>query len=193
LREGALDLMIGSTAVDGLASQIIVTDEIVVVGGDTHPIFDKRPTIKVLSEYDWVLQDRTSITRQWLDQALESRQLPRPRVQVQTNFVLQLPLLVADTGLLSFVSRQHLFPGRPRAPLKEVRLRTTTMQRPLMAILKLEDEPAPAVRRLVELLHSLGGSMFHHRRDPAQKTALQPRRSSASQGRKGKSSPRRIG
>lgn len=194
LREGALDLMIGSTAVDGLASQVIVTDEIVVVGCDSHPIFDTRPTMKALSGYDWVLQDRTAITRQWLDQAFESRGLPRPRVQVQTNFVLQLPLLVADTGLLSFVSRQHLFPGRPWAPLKEVRLRTTTMRRPLMAILKLEAEPAPAVQRLIELLGTLGGSMFQQRRDPAKKkAALPPRRGPAPKSRKAKSSPHRNG
>jgi len=46
---------------------------------------------------------------------------------------LILPTLIAETGLLSFVSRHHLTLDPSAAALREVRLKETTMQRHLVA------------------------------------------------------------
>ncbi len=79
-----------------------------------------------------MLQPPGAPTRDWLDQTFDRQRLPRPRVQVESTMLLMLPALIAETGLLSFISRHHLEPAPGRQPLREVPLKETTMRRRLV-------------------------------------------------------------
>ena len=158
LRDGDLDLMVGTEVAtgEGFVSQPLAEDCIVVAANAGHELFASRPSLRDLTRYRWVLQPPGAPTRDWLDQTFERRRLPRPRVQIESTMLLMLPALIAETGLLSFVSRHHLEPAQPGAPLREVQLKETTMRRRLVVTHRKSGYLSPATQRLVALLAAAG-------------------------------------
>jgi DNA-binding transcriptional LysR family regulator len=154
LQAGELDLLISSDPQNerDFVSHRVFEDEVVVVASAKHEIFRKRPKPPDLLDYRWVLAAPSVETRQWLDQVFDRAGLPRPTVQIETNLVLLLPPLIEQTGLLSFISRRHLGPGRVGASLKEVRLKETTMRRTFKLIYRKDSYLPPAAQRVVSLL-----------------------------------------
>jgi DNA-binding transcriptional LysR family regulator len=154
LHAGELDLMVGteSTEEAGFISQRIAEDAIVVAASASHPIFETQPTLRDLAAWRWVLQPPGAPTRDWLDHTFDRKRLPRPRVQVESTMLLILPALIAETGLLSFISRHHLNPADARTPLKEVPLKETTMRRRLVVTYRESSYLLPAARLLISLL-----------------------------------------
>jgi len=162
LRAGDLDLTVNFTTAgdDEVASHVIFRDECVVVASRDHVIFRKRATMRDLLRYGWVLGEPSVATREWLEQAFRNKGLPGPRVQIETNHVLFLPMLIEENELLSFVSRRHL---SPKARLKEVALRETTMRREFALGYRKNSYLSPAASRVVEALKSGGRKLFELR------------------------------
>jgi DNA-binding transcriptional LysR family regulator len=160
LHSGEVDMTIGTEgmAEPGFTSEFLGEDPIVVVANASHEVFQRTPTIKDLSAYRWVLQSAGAPTRDWLDQTFERHHLPRPRVQVESNMLLMLPTLIAETGLLSFISRRYLLPGQANFALKEVGVEATVMQRRMVVTYREGGYLSPASRRLIELLASAAAS-----------------------------------
>jgi DNA-binding transcriptional LysR family regulator len=160
LRAGELDLMIGTESrLDaGFASAVLAEDSIVVAARAGHAIFRGTPTLRALAEQRWVLQPPGAPTRDWLDHTFDRRRLPRPRVQVESSSLLMLPTLIAETGLLSFISRDHLDRRQGDSPLREVSLKETTMRRRLVVVHRENSYLTPAAQRLIALLRSRPGS-----------------------------------
>ncbi len=154
LHSGEVDMTIGTEgmAEPGYTSEFLAEDPIVVVANSNHEVFQRTPTIEDLTAYRWVLQSSGAPTRDWLDQTFERRHLPRPRVQVESNTLLMLPTLIAETGLLSFISRRHLLSGQAGFALREVDVEETVMQRRMVVTYREGGYLSPASRRLIELL-----------------------------------------
>ena len=154
LRAGELELMVGteSPGEAGFATQLLAEDYIVVAASAKHEIFRGTPTLRNLSDYRWVLQPPGAPTRDWLDHTFDRKRLPRPRVQVESTMLLVLPALIAETGLLSFISRHHLDVAKGKAPLREVQLKETTMRRRMVVTYRKGSYLSPAAKRLVDLL-----------------------------------------
>lgn len=153
LRAGELDMVVGTEGVEeaGYTSRLLAEDVIVVAASEQHEVLQRPVTLKDLGAYRWALQPPGAPTRDWLDQTFERKQLPRPRVQVETTMLLMLPDLVAQTGLLSFISRNHL-EGRSRLlGLKEVPVKGAAMKRRLVVTHRANGFLAPAARRMIEL------------------------------------------
>ena len=159
LKSGELDVTVNFTnpADDDIASHPVFRDECVVVASRAHPVFRRKPVLKDLVRYGWVLGSPSVATREWLEQAFRSHDLPGPSVQIETNQVLFLPTLIEQNQLLSFVSRRHLTPG---GKLREVRLRQTTMHREFALCFRKHSYLSPAARRVVEALRTRGAAMF---------------------------------
>lgn len=66
--------------------------------------------------------------------------------------LLMLPTPIAETGLLSFISRDHLRSGPGRSGLKEVQLSETTMIRQMVVMHRDQAYLSTAARRLISLL-----------------------------------------
>jgi DNA-binding transcriptional LysR family regulator len=150
LEAGELDVMVATaspTPRAGFVSRILGEDCIVVAASARHPLFKASPTMRDLAQYRWVLQPPGAPTRDWLDHAFDRKHLPRPVVQIESSMLVMLPPLIAETGLLSFVSRHHV-----GATLKEVMLKDTTMRRRMTVTTRENSYLSPAARRLVELL-----------------------------------------
>lgn len=153
LHAGELDLMVGTESAldEGYVSQVLSEDMIVVAASERHAVFRQPVSLKDLTQHPWALQPPGAPTRDWLDQTFDRRRLPRPRVQVETTGLLMLPALIVQTGLLSFISRNHLQgPNRIRG-LKEVPVRGATMHRRLVVTYRGNRFLSPAAQRLIEL------------------------------------------
>ncbi len=160
LKAGELDLMVATEtpAEPGFVSKPLTEDSIVVAASANHPIFEKSLTMGDLTAYHWVLQPPGAPTRDWLDQAFDRARLPRPVVQIESTMLLMLPPLIAQTGLLSFVSRYHVGAG---TPLREVVLKETTMRRRLTVSYRADSYLLPAAQRLIELFTSVNDGLIH--------------------------------
>ena len=156
LRAGEIDLMVGTAgpAERGMVARVLDEDAIVVAASANHELFRKlaKPTLKDLTRYRWALQPPGAPTRDWLDHTFDRKRLPRPDVQVESTMLLMLPALIAETGLLSFISRHHLVGNQRGATLREVPLKEATMRRKLVVTYREGGYLAPATQRLVELL-----------------------------------------
>lgn len=159
LRSGEIDLMVGteSTAEAGLVSRPLAEDAIVVAASADHELFRGKaaPTLKDLTRYRWALQPPGAPTRDWLDHTFDRKRLPRPRVQVEATMLLLLPPLIAQTGLLSFISRHHLGGPRAAAVLKEVPVKDAVMRRRLVVSYRESGYLSAAAQRLIELFASV--------------------------------------
>ena len=157
LRAGELDLVVGtdSPGEEGFSAQLLAEDRIVVAAAANHPIFEGKPTLRRLCDHRWVLQLPGAPTRDWLDHTFDRKRLPRPRVQVESSMLLMLPALIAETGLLSFISRHHLHQPVGATALKEVPMRETTMRRKLVVYTRDNSYQPPAARLLIELLRGV--------------------------------------
>ena len=159
LQGGDLDLIVSFIAHEDetTTSHAILEDECVVVASRAHPIFRKKPRMKDLLDYRWVLAGAGVATRAWLEHAFGSRGLPGPAVQIETNLILLLPPLIEQNNLLSFISRRHLGRG---SNLREVRLKETTMRRKFAVTYRKDSYLSPAARRCVAMLRSRGKELF---------------------------------
>jgi DNA-binding transcriptional LysR family regulator len=154
LHAGELDLMVGTESPldPGFTSQMLAEDQIVVAASATHPIFDGPVKLRDLTRHQWVLQPPGAPTRDWLDHTFDRKRLPRPKVQVESTMLLMLPALIAETGLLSFISRHHLDAPAGRSPLREVAIRETTMHRRLVVTYRESSYLTPAAWVCLALL-----------------------------------------
>ena len=158
LLQGELDLMVGTegTTEEGLVSEVLAEDMIVVAAAADHEIFCKEPTLEALCAYRWALQPPGAPTRDWLDRTFDQYHLPRPKVQVETTMLLMLPMLIAETGLLSFISRLHLESNSDVSRLREVPVGEVSMRRRLVVTYRENSYLPPAAQRLIELFpHSV--------------------------------------
>jgi DNA-binding transcriptional LysR family regulator len=154
LRSGEIDLLVGTESKESsdLVSQVLAQDAIVVAASSSHELCGQKPRMKDLTNYRWALQPPGAPTRDWLDHTFDRYRLPRPRVQVESTMLLMLPTLIAETGLLSFISRHHLSSDQNGGKLKEIALKETTMQRRLVVTYRGNAYISPAAARLIELL-----------------------------------------
>jgi DNA-binding transcriptional LysR family regulator len=153
LRAGEIDLMVGTESPDeaGFESRVLAEDSVVVAAVADHALFRGHPTLKDLTQHRWALQPAGAPTRDWLDHTFDRKRLPRPRVQVEATMLLVLPALIAQTGLLSFVSRLLLTTDFRDSGLKEVPVKDAVMQRRLVVTYRTHSYMSPAAARVIEL------------------------------------------
>jgi DNA-binding transcriptional LysR family regulator len=158
LHAGEIDMMVGTEgpAEAGYESKLLTEDAIVVAAAANHELFRGHPTLKDLTAYRWALQPPGAPTRDWLDHTFDRKRLPRPRVQVETTMLLMLPMLIAQTGLLSFISRSHLEERPGRSGLKEIPIKEATMRRRLVVTYRSNSFLSPAAERLITLFSAAG-------------------------------------
>lgn len=155
LRDGLLDLVLTHVAgpLEGHEIVPLVKDDVVVVAGRDHPIFNGPYTVHDLAKYTWVLP-RPSATRPWLDAVLAKLGCPLPRAQVEATSILYLPRLIAGTELLTLLSRRNISGLEDNNLLREVALPETTLHRVFSLVYSQSRYLSPAAHRLVELFRA---------------------------------------
>lgn len=151
-----LDLVVGPLTqftrdTERFESFPLVSDDVVAVASHDHPIFDHPVTPTALTDYKWVLSGRAVATRQWLEEKFHALGLEGPRVQMETSSISLLPRLIAETKLLSFISRRNLAAGTVGSQLREIPLEETRMRRDFGIIRLREAYFTPAARLFVKI------------------------------------------
>lgn len=164
LRDGNLDLVLGFVPEHDDAEFVydtLLEDIVVVAAGAGHPMLRTRKpvTLDQLGRYRWALPNVSVASRVWLDQVFESRGLAPPQTQIETNSIPLIPRVIADTHLLSFVSRRTI--QASRGGLREIPLETTTLVRNFGLTYPKDVSLSPAAEKLVELLREHGQALFH--------------------------------
>ncbi|HKM63968.1 MAG TPA: hypothetical protein VJY39_15900, partial [Acidisphaera sp.] len=91
---------------------------------------------------------------------LNSDRLLGPQLQIETNSILLLPRLIAETSLLSLTSTRNLGHGEVGAHLERLDIETTTMRRQLGGIHRKDQYLSPAAMKFVTILSEMGGSLL---------------------------------
>ena len=143
---------------DGYVSKLLAEDAIVVAASAKHELLSGKPTMNDLTRYRWALQPPGAPTRDWLDHAFDRKRLARPRVQIETTMLVMLPALVAQTGLLSFISRHHVDSTRTsgKSGLIEVPVKDAVMRRRLVVTYRQNSYRSPLATRVVQLFADAG-------------------------------------
>jgi DNA-binding transcriptional LysR family regulator len=162
LEAGEVDFILTTATreTEDLASHPILEDEAVVIASRSHPILKRKARLPDLLAYRWVLAPPSVGTRQWLERVFESRGLPGPPVQIETNLILMMPALIHQTELLTFTSRRHVGRNDAGANLREVELKETTMHRRFDVVYRRDGYLSPAAQKLIDLLRGRGRALF---------------------------------
>jgi DNA-binding transcriptional LysR family regulator len=164
LKSGELDFTVNLAvpADDEIVVHKILQDECIVVASRTHPIFKRKTKIMVgdLARYGWVLGGPRVATREWLAATFRNHNLPPPKVRIETNQILFLPMLIEENELLSFISRKHL---TPEHNLRAVKLRETTWRRDFALCFRRHGYLSPAANRMIEKLRTRAEALFDGR------------------------------
>jgi DNA-binding transcriptional LysR family regulator len=155
LIEGRVDAII-TTSMPGdertFAKQDWFTDEVVVATRKGHPLQGRKVDIEDLVAFKWVLPGKAVPSRQWIEWAFRSRNLPPPQARAEINAIQLMPSLIGDSDLLGFMPHRFLAPGRLAAHLIELPVAATTMHRTLTFLSRKGGYIPPALRRLIERL-----------------------------------------
>ncbi|MBK4998236.1 LysR family transcriptional regulator [Pseudomonas sp. S31] len=160
LRKDQLDIVVGPLGQgdDELQEQQISSDEVVVVAHRSHPLAGRVATLGCFAEYRWLLSPPTVATRQWLDAAFLGHGQPAPAVAIVTNAIAAAPQLIAETGLLSFVSRRNLGTFGRAYDLVEIPVedQALTLHRRFGILHRAGSYLSPATTRFMTLLAEAG-------------------------------------
>ncbi|WP_145004095.1 LysR family transcriptional regulator [Pseudomonas oryzihabitans] len=157
LRKGLLDIVVGPLGQDDeeLHEQPISADEVVVVAHRDHPLSTGvAVALSRFAHHRWLLSPPTVATRQWLDAAFVRHGQPPPAVAIVTNSIAAAPQLIAETGLLSFISRRNLSTFGRAYDLVEVAVAANalTLERRFGILRRAGSYLSPATTRFIELL-----------------------------------------
>ncbi len=151
LRENKVDLILGFLPQGNseFITRPLIEDPVVIAASRHHPLANIHPTPEQLDEYNWLLPSDNVATRQWLEQRLRSGGYAPPRAQMESNTLSPLRAVLAQTKLLSFISRR-LLKGEG-GELIEIPLPLVMMPRTFGWQFRSLSELSPASRLLVDL------------------------------------------
>ena len=163
LRDGQIDVAVGPTLKgeeEEFGVRVFGIDEVVVVAPHGHPLCGRHVAMDDLARYRWVLPAKSVEMRRWLDGVFKANGLLGPQVQIETNSILLLPRLIAETSLLSITSTRNLGCGRVGAHLERLDIETTTMRRNLGVVYRKDSYLSPAAMKVTTLLSEIGASLL---------------------------------
>lgn len=154
LREGALDLVVGPLSDSDrreFSTLVIDRDELVIAASVRHRFAGRKVHIEDLANEKWLLPSAPLGSTQWLNTEFERRGLQRPHVQVQASSVVLLRQVIANTDLLTFISRRDLDEQADQRCLREIQVPEVVFRRDLGILYVEERHLSSAARRLLEL------------------------------------------
>lgn len=161
LRNGTLDLVVTPlVAADKreFASFPVVADVMVVAARHDHPLIRPGVQMRDLTGFGWLLPSLSLASTQWLNRAFESRGLPVPQVQIETNSVLLMRRVVDSTQLLTFISRKDL-PVQDGAMLAELPVAGLRLRRHFGVLTLSGRYISPAPQAILPVLREVGRLM----------------------------------
>lgn len=153
LADRKLDLIVThmKRPLSALEARPVFADTSVIVARIDHPIFDTRPDVCELARYKWILPAESGVNP-LLEELFRKAGLPGPTVQMTANSILYLPNLIAETDLLSVISRANLNGGPEASEIREVEIPGCSIKRVFWVAYTTKDDLTPAAVRLVDAM-----------------------------------------
>ncbi|QGX92564.1 LysR family transcriptional regulator [Tatumella sp. TA1] len=157
LRENRLDLILGflPATSDEFARRILLDDPVVLAASRNHPLVGIHPTPETLALYNWLLPSPHVATRQWLEKRLASGGYAAPNVQIEVNSIATLRSVIAQSQLLTFLSRRYLEVTHGQIGLVEIPMPLVVMPRAFGLQFHSLSELSPIARKLVHLAEKI--------------------------------------
>ncbi len=162
LREGKLDLVIGPLLgrdTEEFTSFAIADDTMVVAARAGHRLAGRQVSMPDLADCGWLLPGPFVISTHWLQLAFETQGLDVPHLQIETDTVLLLRRVIAQTELLTFISRRDLRPSSG-VPLAEIDVPELRLRRDLGVLWRPGRYLSAVAQRLIGLLREEGKTML---------------------------------
>jgi DNA-binding transcriptional LysR family regulator len=153
LRQGSIDVVIGSISPDedeAFEVLALCRDEVVIVAGRGHRLAGRDLSLGDLAGESWLLGNPDVANRKWLDRLFLEAGLPAPLVRIESSAVQVLPRLIAETGVVSVMSKSALA-FNENGPLVALRVAGATLKRQLGMLRRRGDTLSPAAETLVAL------------------------------------------
>lgn len=156
LRDDRLDLLVSPIEEnDEFLCEAVRRDEVVVVASRAHPLAGRHVAPEELAGYLWILPPPSVALRIWLEAQVAALGLPRPRVQVEVNSLVQMPKLIAGTTFLSFVSRRMLDRDREYGNLAQIAVPELVYRRTFGIITRRSGYVSSAARTFVACMKAV--------------------------------------
>jgi len=110
LRRGEIDVVVGSvnpeSCDEDLRQELVLEDRITVVACKTHPLAaPERVTLHDLTQYKWVLPDKSEAEGDRMTNAFRAAGLPPPDCAVRTGSSIFMATMLKDSAYLSYLPR----------------------------------------------------------------------------------------
>ena len=156
LYSGELDLIISGIPKAGdkdLIQEHLWNEDFIVYAAANHPLARrKRVTLADLVPERWALASTNTLASQQIFRAFADNGLPLPRVAMEANFRLIRMQVIAQSGLLGFISRWELKQSAQRSRLVEIPVRELAWTRTLGVRYRKDAYLSPAARKFIEIL-----------------------------------------
>ncbi|WP_369789711.1 LysR family transcriptional regulator [Rouxiella sp. WC2420] len=154
LRRNELDFILGPI-VKGDRPVItlpVTEDRVVVAASRHHPLAGKEASAAQLSRYGWILPAKSVAMRKWLDRYFFANHCPALDVRIEISSLAAAPELIAESGLLSFISENSLSEEVFASRLVRVLNDDVAMTRSFGITYLAENTLSPAAQRVIEVI-----------------------------------------
>ncbi|MCC3719674.1 LysR family transcriptional regulator [Rouxiella badensis] len=130
----------------------VTEDHVVVAASRNHPLAGKEATAAQLSRCGWILPAKSVAMRKWLDRYFFDNHCPALDVRIEISSLAAAPELIAESGLLSFISENSLSEEVFASRLVRVKNDDVIMARSFGITYLAENTLSPAAQRVIEVI-----------------------------------------
>lgn len=130
----------------------VTEDRVVVAASRYHPLAGKEASAAQLSRCGWILPAKSVAMRKWLDRYFFAHHCPALDVRIEISSLAAAPELIAESGLLSFISENSLSEEVFASRLVRVKNDDVVMARSFGITYLAENTLSPAAQRVIETI-----------------------------------------
>lgn len=154
MRRNELDFILGPIVKNDrpVITLPVTEDRVVVAAGKNHPLAGIEASAAQLSRYGWILPAKSVAMRKWLDRYFFDNHCPALDVRIEISSLAAAPELIAESGLLSFISENSLSEEVFASRLVRVKNDDVVMARSFGITYLAENTLSPAAQRVIEVI-----------------------------------------
>lgn len=162
LRAGDVDFVFGALRADDYASDLqgeeLLTEEMVILARNGHPLLAKRLQKEDLKGMSWVLPRADTPARLLLEAHFQRIGQPPPEPVVETGDMAIIRGMLMRSDMLAVVSAHQLEYEIASGELQALTLDLQDTQRPIGLTYRINGLPSPAAEALMTLIREVTGA-----------------------------------